>query len=106
MITINLFYKGKGGSAKAFAEEMEKSGIADRIRAEEGNMGYRYFMPLDDPETVLLIDSWRDEEALEHHHQSEMMLSLSALREKYDLHMTANRYISDENAEDEKYLRK
>ncbi len=106
MITINLFYKGKGGSAKAFAEEMEKSGIADRIRAEEGNMGYRYFMPLDDPETVLLIDSWRDEEALESHHQSEMMLSLSALREKYDLHMTANRYISDENAEDEKYLRK
>ena len=106
MITINLFYKGKGGSAKAFAEEMEKSGIADRIRAEEGNMGYRYFMPFDDPETVLLIDSWRDEEALESHHQSEMMLSLSALREKYDLHMTANRYISDENAEDEKYLRK
>ena len=106
MITINLFYKGKGGSAKAFAEEMEKSGIADRIRAEEGNMGYRYFMPFDDPETVLLIDSWRDEEALERHHQSEMMLSLSALREKYDLHMTANRYISDENAEDEKYLRK
>ena len=106
MITINLFYKGKGGSAKAFAEEMEKSGIADRIRAEEGNMGYRYFMPLDDPETVLLIDSWRDEAALECHHQSEMMLSLAALREKYDLHMTANRYISDENAEDEKYLRK
>ena len=106
MITINLFYKGKGGSAKAFAEEMEKSGIADRIRAAEGNMGYRYFMPFDDPETVLLIDSWRDEEALERHHQSEMMLSLSALREKYDLHMTANRYISDENAEDEKYLRK
>ena len=106
MITINLFYKGKGGSAKAFAEEMEKSGIADRIRAEEGNMGYRYFIPFDDPETVLLIDSWRDEEALERHHQSKMMLSLSALREKYDLHMTANRYISDENAEDEKYLRK
>lgn len=106
MITINLFYKGKGGSAKAFAEEMEKSGIADRIRSEEGNMGYRYFMPFDDPETVLLIGSWRDEEALESHHQSEMMLSLSALREKYDLHMTANRYISDENAEDEKYLRK
>ena len=35
MITVNLYYKGKNGSARAFAEEMEKSGIADAIRAEK-----------------------------------------------------------------------
>lgn len=28
MITVNLYYKGSGGSARAFAEEMESSGIA------------------------------------------------------------------------------
>ena len=59
-ITVNLYYKGVNGSAKAFAEEMEKRGIADAIRAEEGNERYEYFIPLSDPETVLLIDSWRD----------------------------------------------
>ena len=57
MITVNLYYKGQNGSARAFADEMEKSGIADAIRAEEGNLKYQYFQPLDDPETVLLIDS-------------------------------------------------
>ena len=61
MITVNLYYKGQNGSARAFADEMEKSGIADAIRAEEGNLRYQYFQPLDDPETVLLIDSWTDQ---------------------------------------------
>ena len=35
MITVNLYYKGTNGNARSFAEEMEKSGIADAIRAEE-----------------------------------------------------------------------
>ena len=51
MITVNLYYTGSNGSARAFAEEMEKSGIAADIRKEPGNLRYQYFQPLDDPET-------------------------------------------------------
>ena len=29
MITVNLYYKGQNGNARAFAREMEQSGIAD-----------------------------------------------------------------------------
>ena len=47
MITVNLYYRGTNGSARAFAEEMEESGIADAIRAEEGNLRYQYFQLLD-----------------------------------------------------------
>ena len=72
-ITVNLYYTGKDGSARRFAEEMEKEGVADQIRAEDGNEKYEYFVPLDDPETILLIDSWRDQESLDRHHASEMM---------------------------------
>lgn len=94
-ISINLLYRGSNGSAKAFAEEMERRGIASRIRAEDGNEGYRYFIPMDDPETVLLIDRWRDQAALDQHHASPMMKEISALREKYDLRTKAERYITD-----------
>ena len=38
MITVNIYYKGQNGAARAFADEMEKSGIVDAIRAEEGNL--------------------------------------------------------------------
>lgn len=55
MITVNLYYKGINGAARAFANEMESSGIADAIRAEKGNLRYEYFQPLNDAETILLI---------------------------------------------------
>ena len=106
MITVNLYYKGTNGSARAFAEEMEASGIADRIRKEPGNLRYQYFQPLDDPETVLLIDSWADQAAIDAHHASPMMAQLAMLREKYDLHMTVERFVSEEVGTDERYIRK
>ena len=95
-ITMNLYYTGTNGSARKFAEEMEQSGTAARIRAEDGNLRYDYFLPVSDPETVLLIDSWMDQASLDIHHASPMMGTIAALREKYDLHMRAERYVSDE----------
>lgn len=94
-ITVNLYYSGTAGNARWFAEEMEKSGTADRIRSESGNLRYEYFVPLDDPETILLIDSWKDQAALDAHHASTMMGEITRLREKYDLHMRVERYVSD-----------
>ena len=95
-ITINIFYTGRNGNAKKFAEEMIESGIVRDIRAEEGNLKYEYFFPMDDDETVLLIDSWKNQETLDKHHATEMMQKIIALREKYDLHMKVERYVSDE----------
>ena len=106
MITVNLYYRGVNGSARAFAEEMEASGIAEQIRKEPGNLRYRYFQPLDDPETVLLIDSWADQAAIDAHHASPMMAQLAALREKYDLHMAVERFTGDDIGADAQYIRK
>lgn len=101
MITVNLYYTGAGDAAYRFAREMEESGIAAAIRAEEGNLRYEYFRPLNDPQTILLIDSWRDQAALDAHHASPMMQKLARLREKYDLHMQAERFVSAETDESE-----
>ena len=106
-ITVNLRYSGIDGNARAFAEEMMSSGTVDKIRAEKGNLRYEYYISLDDPETVLLIDSWADQAAIDVHHESPMMATIAALREKYDLHMTVERYVSiDDDAEDERFIRK
>lgn len=56
-ITVNIFYSGVNGNARKFAEEMVASGVVSNIRAEDGNMRYEYFFPMDNKETVLLIDS-------------------------------------------------
>ena len=106
-ITVNLRYTGTDGNAKKFAEEMITSGTVDAIRAEEGNLRYEYYQSLDDPETILLIDSWANQEAIDKHHATPMMDTIAKLREKYDLHMTVERYTSAETPESEnKFIRK
>ena len=106
-ITVNIYYTGKNGAARAFAEEMMKSGIADEICREDGNERYEYFYPAEDNETVLLIDSWRDTAALDFHHNSPVMAKIAEMRNKYDVHMRVERYVSASGGEeDEKYIRR
>ena len=106
-ITVNIYYTGKNGNAKKFAEEMIASGIVEEIRSQEGNLKYDYFFPMQDEETVLLIDSWQDQKAIDIHHASSRMEKIIQLREEYDLHMRVERYISDEKIpdKDEKFIR-
>lgn len=95
-LVINIYYTGKNGAARKFAEEMVSSGIVDRVRAEEGNNKYEYFFPMDDTETVMLIDKWNNQEALDLHHKSEMMKEIADLRNKYELKMRVERFIEYE----------
>lgn len=91
-ITVNIYYKGENGNARKFAEEMEASKIAERVRAQAGNERYEYFYPASDPETVLLIDRWTNQEALDLHHKSPMMKEIAELRVKYKLKMKVEKY--------------
>ena len=95
-ITVNIYYSGVDGNARKFAEEMVSSGVVSDIRSEDGNIRYEYFFQKDDRETVLLIDSWKDQHSLNVHHASPMMAKIIGLREKYGLHMKVERYVSDE----------
>ena len=92
-LTVNLYYTGKNGSARAFAKEMIESGLAAAVRAEDGCERYEYFFPMEDAETVLLIDRWRDQAALDAHHKSPMMKQIVLLREKYHLRLRVERYL-------------
>ena len=81
-ITINIYYYGKNGNAKKFAQEMMMTGVVDSIRKEEGNLKYEYYFSMEDEETLLLIDSWKDQNAIDQHHASPMMEQIIKLRGK------------------------
>ena len=108
-VTVNIYYSGENGNARKFAEEMTSSGIVRQIRAEAGNVRYEYFFPMEDTETVLLIDSWTDQRAIDLHHASPMMADITRLRDKYQLHMRVERFVSDAagvREGDERFIRK
>jgi len=108
-LVLNVYYTGVSGSARAFAEEMMASGTVAAIRAQPGNIRYGYFFPMDEPETMLLIDSWVDQEALDRHHESPMMERIATLRDRFDLHMRVERFVCDDGgapARDEMHIRR
>lgn len=96
-LTINIYYTGKNGSARDFIDEMVREGIVDKVRAEAGNKRYEYFFPKDDSETVLLIDCWENQEALDLHHKSQVMKQIAELRKKYQLKMKVEQYMTISN---------
>ena len=104
--TINIYYTGSNGSAKQFAYEMINSGIVDEIKNKNGNLKYEYFCQLNDDETVLLIDSWENQAALDEHHKSKTMSRIAELRNKYNLHMKVERYkMEANNKSDNKFIK-
>ena len=48
---------------------------------------------MDDEETVLLIDRWKNEDAIEKHYKTEMMKEIAKLRDKYNLHMRVEQFV-------------
>ncbi|MBE6134757.1 MAG: antibiotic biosynthesis monooxygenase [Erysipelotrichaceae bacterium] len=106
MLTVLIRYKGKDDAAKRFVEEMISSGIVSDIRNEEGSLRYEYFFSLEDDESVLLVDSWANQEALDRHHELPLMGKIKELREKYDLRMEVEKYESLHDEKDEKYIRR
>lgn len=108
-VTVNIYYTGENGNARKFVKEMEESGTAAAIRAEDGNIKYEYFYPANDEETVLLIDKWKNQAAIDAHHATPMMGKITELRNKYDLKMQVERYTEDKGGipdKDEKFIRK
>lgn len=106
---IHITYKGSANNAQLFANEMLDSGIIEKIRKNPGNLQYDYFIPISDPHSVLLIDCWKDQQALDIHHQSEMMNEILALRTKYNLSMDVKRYVVNDDLipeYDQKFIKK
>lgn len=106
-ITVNIYYRGEGDNAINFAKEMISSGVVKDIKAQKGNIRYDYFVPIDKSDTVLLVDSWENQEAIDKHHNSPMMVKILELREKYYLRMHVERYITDDEIpeKDREYIR-
>lgn len=95
-VTVLIYYTGEGKNAVRFAQEMCERGVVEAIRKEEGNLQYDYFFSMEETQSVLLIDRWENQQALDRHHASPMMAQIIALREKYDLHMRVERYREDD----------
>lgn len=92
MLGLNVTYRMKPGKREEFLAQVTAQGILAAIRAEEGCLGYRYFCSVEDPDQLLLVERWTDEQAQATHMGQPHMKQLAAIKEICALDTKLERY--------------
>lgn len=83
MIILNVTYKCKPQMRDEFLEMIMSEGIDVACRGEDGNIKYDYYIPTDDSDDLLLVEKWRDAEALDKHSKQPHFARLGEMKKDF-----------------------
>lgn len=89
---LEVHYYVKPGQRQAFYDALLKSGIPAASRAEEGNEQYAYYFSPDNAGELLLLEVWRDAQAVARHGETPHFKALGALKAAYVEDTVIRRY--------------
>ena len=92
MIVLNVLYKCRPDMREEFLERIYTEGIDKASRAEEGNITYDYYTSLDRSEELLLLEKWRDADALAVHSQQPHFVRLGGFINDYVADTVVEKY--------------
>lgn len=84
-MTLYVKYFCKSGTREAFVRELEESGVAAKVRAEDGCLCYKYYFPASERDTVFLLEQWVSPRHQEIHMTQPHMEQLRGIKNKYVL---------------------
>ncbi len=93
MIVLNVTYKCKAGMREKFLEAIVSEGIDVACRAEAGNIKYDYYMSTDHADEMLLVEKWRDADAVTSHGQEAHFKRLGEIKNEYVEETIIEKYI-------------
>lgn len=96
MIILNVTYKCVPGKREEFRELIRSEGLDAASRNEEGNSKYDFYMSTEKPDEMLLVEHWRDEEALKEHGGMAHFARLGELKEGRVLSTDIKKYFEGE----------
>ena len=83
MIVLNVLYKCKPGMREAFLDAIKAEGLDAASRADEGNSKYDYYFAADSPDELLLVEYWRDAEAVALHNEMPHFKRMGELKKEF-----------------------
>ena len=92
MIILNVTYKCKPGMREEFLNAIRAEGLDAACRAEAGNLKYDYYVPADGSDELLLVEKWRDVEALALHGKEPHFARIGALKPQYVIDTLIERF--------------
>lgn len=88
MPVFHVTFKCRPGMREAFWEKLTAEGIVAACRAEEGNQGYDYYFSAENGCDLLLIEKWKDFDALARHAKQPHMKRMDEIKAEYVTDMT------------------
>lgn len=83
MLTWLVTYHCSSGQRENFYRAVTDLGVRESSVRERGNLKYDYFFSAQNPNDLLLVESWTDPAAQEAHCQTERFQKLQALKGQY-----------------------
>lgn len=83
MLTWNVTYHCKHGQRDAFYQAITDLGVRKNSNSEDGNVKYDYYFSAQDPDELLLVETWTEPALQQAHCQTERFDKLQALKNEY-----------------------
>lgn len=94
MIIVRVTYRTPEGKRDAFLQQLFDEGLPQACRAEEGNICYDYFLSYEDPNEILLLEMWKNGDALMKHGKEPHFARLGEVRIEAGVQSTVESYDS------------
>ena len=79
-IILHVTYTCKPGKAAEFVRRLKESGLQQTVRNEDGCLQYDYHLSCETADTVVLLEMWRDGDALAAHMAQPHMKDIGAIK--------------------------
>ena len=89
---LHVTYFCKSGMAEEFVRTIRDSGVQTLIRKEDGCLQYDYHLSLEQNDTVVLLEKWRDGDALTAHLAQPHMETLKEFKSRFVLDSKIERF--------------
>lgn len=83
MIILNVTYKCKRGMRDAYLKALNDEGLIDACRDEDGNLSYVFYFNPENEDELLLVEKWKDAEALAIHNQMPHFKRTGEIKSEY-----------------------
>ena len=95
MLVFNVTFRCKPGTREEFLARVRAEGLDTACRAEEGNLQYDYYLSVDRGEDLLLIEKWKDADAVRAHAGQKHMARFEELKSEYVTDLILEAYVKD-----------
>ena len=95
MIVLNVTYRCRPDMRDEFLERIMAEGIDVACRAEAGNLKYDYYYAADDDDELLLVEKWRDADALAAHGKQPHFARLGEIKPIYVTDTAVEKFVCE-----------